>query len=161
VSARPGGDALAQRRVRRWAAVVLLACGGVLSVAAWLRPDPRGFGTHQQLGSGRFASGPCGMLLVTGFPCPTCGMTTAFSHTVRGQFVRAFLVQPAGFVLALATGCIAIGSAAALVRGRTPRLPLDRIASHRLFIVLLGVLLFGWAFKIIAGLVTHQFPLHA
>ena len=58
VEARPLG---AGRTRRIWAVVVMLVCLSVLGVAAWLKPDPRGFGTHQQLGLGK-----CGMLVTTG-----------------------------------------------------------------------------------------------
>lgn len=101
--------------VRWWAALVLLSCLGLLGLAAWLKPDPRGYGTHEQ-----FGSGPCGMIIVTGYPCPTCGMTTAFAHTVRGQWYRAFMAQPAGFVAALGTIAAAVVAVWALATGRWP-----------------------------------------
>ena len=82
---------------RVYAAMIFLGCAGLLGVAVWLRPDPRGHGTHQQLGMA-----PCGMMLL-GLPCPTCGMTTAFAHTVRGHFLQAAWAQPTGLVLCLLT----------------------------------------------------------
>ena len=104
----------------------------MLALSTWLEPDPRGFGTHQQ-----FGTGPCGMLIQTGLPCPTCGMTTAFAHTVRGQWGRAFWVQPAGFVLALATMICVGGAGWVLVRGRWPVVNLFWVTPFRLFLALL------------------------
>lgn len=137
------------------AALLLLICLGILGLAAYLRPDPRGWGTHAQLGTG-----PCGMLIMTGYPCPTCGMTTAFAHFVRGQWLRAFWVQPAGFVFALGTAALALGCVWTLVRGRWPAIRLPWLTPYRLFAGLLVLLLGGWAFKIVVGLITGTVPYH-
>lgn len=77
---------------------IALFCVLVMVAAALLRPDPRGFGTHEQLGLL-----PCGFKRMTGLPCPTCGMTTAFAWTVRGEFGAAWQTQPFGMALALLT----------------------------------------------------------
>lgn len=140
--------------VRLWAALFLAGSLVLLGIAAWLKPDPRGFGTHQQL----VGQGPCGMLVLTGLPCPTCGMTTAFAYTVRGQWLRAILAQPAGFVFALATAGLAGFSGAALLRGRWPRTRLIPRDPQRVFLGLLILLLGAWAFKIVFGLATHTLP---
>ncbi len=142
-------------RLRLWAAAVLVGASAVLGLARWLKPDPRGFGTHEQLGGG-----PCGMMWRTGFPCPTCGMTTAFAHTVRGQWLQAAWAQPAGFVLALGTIGAALVSVWVLVTGRLPYLDYAAFTPFRLFLALLVLLLGGWAFKLIAGLLTHTLPVH-
>jgi hypothetical protein len=80
----------------RWA-LVAAACGLVvlLGVARWLEPDSRGFGTHRQLGLP-----PCAFLATTGYPCPSCGMTTAFAWFARGRPDRAWRANPAGSLLA-------------------------------------------------------------
>ena len=140
-------------RTRLWAAVIVASGVAVLALSAWLEPDPRGFGTHQQLGTG-----PCGMLIQTGLPCPTCGMTTAFAHTVRGQWGRAFWVQPAGFVLALATMVCVGGAGWVLVRGRWPVVNLFWVTPFRLFLALLVLLLGGWGFKLVVGLLDGSLP---
>ena len=67
----------------------------VFGVACCLRPDPRGFGTHTQLGLP-----PCAFKVVTGNPCPTCGMTTSFAWFARGRLDRSWRANPAGSVLA-------------------------------------------------------------
>ncbi|MFN0011658.1 MAG: DUF2752 domain-containing protein [Phycisphaerales bacterium] len=77
--------------------MVALACLGVLLTAAWLQPDPRGFGTHTQL-----PMPPCQFLAATGKPCMTCGMTTAFANAAHGNYVRAWRAQPFGLALCVA-----------------------------------------------------------
>ncbi len=75
---------------------------GVLGAAAWLRPDGRGFGTHQQLGLP-----PCMFEAMVGVPCPGCGLTTSFAHMAHGHVFQAFgahLMGPFLFLLTLAVG---------------------------------------------------------
>jgi hypothetical protein len=69
---------------------------GLLAIAIRLEPDPRGFGTHTQLGLG-----PCAYLTSTGRLCPTCGMTTAYAWVVRGNLGRSWQANPAGCLFAL------------------------------------------------------------
>lgn len=73
--------------------LVLLAGFGL---AGRLSPDPRGYGTHQQLGLPG-----CTFQMLTQWPCPSCGGTTAFAHFVRGQWPSAVRANAAAFVLAL------------------------------------------------------------
>src|ERR1700742_4113164 len=73
----------------------LFLCSGFL-LARWLEPDPRGFGTHQRMGFP-----PCTFRVMTGFPCPSCGMTTCFAHYTRGQWQQALDANAAGGVLAV------------------------------------------------------------
>lgn len=68
----------------------------LLAVAAWLQPDPQGLGTHQQ-----FGLPPCTFRVLFGLPCPTCGMTTAWAHLVRGELGAALQVNAAGALLAM------------------------------------------------------------
>ncbi|NIL98204.1 MAG: DUF2752 domain-containing protein [Planctomycetales bacterium] len=132
---------------------MLAVCAVLLSLAVYLDPDRRGLGTHEQLGFGT-----CGFVTLTGFPCPTCGMTTAFCHTVRGQWWRAILAQPMGFLMALATGVLAAGAGVVIVRGKTWRIDWWRVNLLRLVIGLF-VLFFGsWAFKMIVGLLDGSLP---
>lgn len=57
----------------------------ITGLALYLKPDPAGHGTHTQLGLP-----PCPSMLFFGKPCPGCGMTTSFAHTVRFEIGPAF-----------------------------------------------------------------------
>jgi hypothetical protein len=94
-------------------AVALLACSGaLLAVGTALEAAEAGVGTHVRLGLPA-----CGFLRVTGSPCATCGMTTAFTLAVHGRLLAAFATQPAGALFAVAVASITLLSAYALVAG--------------------------------------------
>jgi hypothetical protein len=76
--------------------VAAAGLAGLLGLARRLEPDPRGFGTHTQLGLR-----DCSFAASTGWLCPTCGMTTAFTWFVRGSIDRSWHANPAGCVFAL------------------------------------------------------------
>jgi len=63
----------------------------LLMTARVLEPDPRGYGTHEQLGLTA-----CYFQVTTGLPCPTCGATTAWSHVLRGNLAQAVAVNLGG-----------------------------------------------------------------
>ena len=81
------------------AAYLALWCGflAVMAVAFLLTPDPSGLGTHTRL-----HLPPCGFYLLTGKPCPSCGMTTAFAWMMHGRPLEALKAQPAGVAVFLA-----------------------------------------------------------
>ncbi len=85
----------------------------VFGIAVWLTPDPRGFGTHQQLGMP-----PCTFRTVMGVNCPHCGLTTSFSWFVRGQFQQSMHANPAGLMLAVTSVLILVWFIVVSVRGR-------------------------------------------
>lgn len=116
---------------------------GVIALSLYLHPDTRGHGTHEQLGLP-----PCGFLMVTGFPCPSCGMTTSFALTMRGRWISAFLVQPFGFLLALGVLATAVGSIVVLKSDKIWVLNWYRIRPWWVVVGFLGLLLTAWGFKI-------------
>ncbi|HVJ86451.1 MAG TPA: DUF2752 domain-containing protein, partial [Caulifigura sp.] len=67
----------------------------LLLLAASVRPDPRGYGTHEQLGLT-----PCAFRVLLKIPCPTCGGTTSFAHFVRGEWRLSFQANSAAFAFA-------------------------------------------------------------
>lgn len=69
----------------------------LLVTASSLAPDPRGFGTHEQLGLT-----PCSFYRWTGRECPTCGATTAWAHVLDGEWAAAAQANLAGTLLCLA-----------------------------------------------------------
>jgi hypothetical protein len=97
-TAIPQRAAAATRVAAAFVACVLLA---ILTLAATLHADPAGHGTHQQIGLP-----PCGFVIATGKPCPTCGMTTAFTHSAHGRYGKAFLTQPGGMVASLGVAAL-------------------------------------------------------
>ena len=136
-------------RVRRIKATVMAAAAiGVLGLARYAEPDADGTGTHTRLGLA-----PCGFLLTTGMPCPSCGMTTAYAELMHGRILRGFLVQPAGAVLCLATIFLAMLGTVVVWTGRGVAIPWYRIQPRWILIVGLGLLLGSWAYKmaVIAG----------
>ena len=74
-------------------AIILTA---LLVTAACLEPDPLGYGTHQQLGLPR-----CAFQLLVGVRCPSCGMTTSWTHLMQGRIAESFRANPAGSMLAI------------------------------------------------------------
>jgi Protein of unknown function (DUF2752) len=96
----PPGYPLGQRG-RSLLSVLGLGLIAGFCLAATLQPDPRGYGTHRQLGLP-----PCTVRLLLGIPCPSCGMTTSFAHLMRGQVADALRANPAGLLLALACAAL-------------------------------------------------------
>jgi hypothetical protein len=89
------GRAGLRRSTRRGLVVLVFGLAALFAIARGLEPDPKGYGTHTQLGLP-----PCHFAWVTGRPCPSCGMTTAFAWFVRGRFARSWQANPAGCLLA-------------------------------------------------------------
>jgi hypothetical protein len=132
------------RRQRFGLVIAAVAMAGTLGLAAWITPDRRGYGTHEQLGLP-----PCAFRKVTGVVCPSCGMTTSFAYLVRGQVGRAARVNLGGCALAVSfVGLIPWCLVSASV-GRTigPQ-SLDRLALIGMLLVL-GLSLLGWAIRIL------------
>ena len=84
-----------------------------LVVACRLEPSPQNRGTHQQLGLP-----PCTLVVVTGHRCPACGMTTAWTHLVRGHWIGALRANVGGAFLGLLALFVVPWLLASAARGR-------------------------------------------
>ena len=140
----PGRSLIFPRlRNRLTALPVFLAGATVLGLAAWLRPDPAGLGTHRQLGLP-----PCAFEQMTGVPCATCGCTTSFSHAANGSMLDAFTTQPFGALLAVMTAMAVLTCGYAVVAGM-PVTPLARsIGRGRVLVALLVFMMLAWGYTI-------------
>lgn len=139
--------------VRLAAMMVFAGCAALFVEAARLDPSPTGMGTHRQLGLP-----PCALVVLAGYPCPTCGMTTAFAHAVRGQLVQAFNAQPAGLVLAIVTAVAAVLALQTVVTADRWAINWYRIPQTRLMWVCVLVFVAGWLYKLGVGIVSGRLP---
>ena len=126
---------------RLLAAAVTVAALALLTVAACLHPDAAGLGTHQQLNLP-----PCGFYERTGYPCPTCGMTTSFALTVRGRLIQAFATQPAGTTAALAVMIVAAIAGYVAATGRSIEKLIFRINYNALLITAAAIIIAAWLY---------------
>ncbi|MEM1167000.1 MAG: DUF2752 domain-containing protein [Planctomycetota bacterium] len=122
----------------------VLATGilAVLLVAAWLDPANAGHGTHEQLGLPA-----CGFAMAFDRPCVSCGMTTAFSTLVEGRPVAAFLIQPAGTVLALLAATVFWPLVHVAAFGSRLLDDLALLARPKVVWLGVGVLAISWLYK--------------
>jgi len=127
--------------IRLCALLIAAFCITILAVAARINPDPAGHGTREQLGIPL-----CGFYERTGYPCPTCGMTTAFAHLVRGRVIRAFSTQPAGALAALACMIIPFFAGYVIIHPRRFdwQMYLLRINWLGVLFILAAVVLLSW-----------------
>ena len=135
--------ALLLQRMLWWSLVA--GCLLVLAAAATIEPDVRGYGSHTQLGLP-----PCGFLLLTGSPCPGCGLTTAFAHGIRGHWALAANANPLGLALFLVV-CLSIplGVTAAL-RGWSLDSAIQRFSLNRWGLALAGCAVALWVTRLAA-----------
>lgn len=138
--------------VRLRGLLIMAPCAALLVTAWTLTADKSGIGTHQQLGLNG-----CSFLTNTGWPCPSCGMTTAFAASVRADWTSAFVAQPFGPVLVMVVAALAITGAAELLSGVNL---IGRIRRLKLWlIVMLLGLLAGWGIKVWLGYINGLYPL--
>jgi hypothetical protein len=122
---------------------VIIGCALILSIARVLTPSSSGIGTHEQLGIPA-----CVFLKVTGWRCPSCGLTTSFAYAAHFRFVEAFFAQPFGFALFLLV-CLSIPMA--IVLG-SKRIPIESVLygrfSNAVLYTLLSLYLAAWVYKL-------------
>lgn len=151
---RPANELRARPRSspgeRLVAGVLALLCCLVIGTAYKLEPAEAGFGTHEQLGLA-----PCGFVVISErsfgrpFPCPSCGMTTSWSHAAKGQVLSAILAQPLGFVLFCAAVTMAVWGAVCAFTARPLLALLDRLPAGGSVIFVLSLGMVSWIYKII------------
>ena len=128
--------------------MVLAAIGlaAVLGVARRLEPDPRGFGTHTQLGLS-----PCMFAQVTGVLCPSCGMTTSFAWFVRGRLERSWRANAAGSLLAPTCAVLIPWLLAGAARGRPVGCRSLELPLISLLVATVALSLLSWTIRLILG----------
>ena len=114
----------------RIARLTLLLIGallaGVFAVAFYLNPydadgRPRTMATHTQLGMP-----PCNFVILTGKPCPSCGMTTSFALLVRGDIGASLRANWAGTLIAVMWAITMVWAVASGIKGRALFIPRGR-----------------------------------
>lgn len=131
-----------------WAALFLVPTA-VLVTAAILTPSPLGHGTHMQLGLP-----PCGFLEITGYPCPGCGLTTAFANMAHFNVVGAAHANPFGIPLFLATiGMIPVAFVG-MLRGTHVMDTLELFQADKIAILLATTSVTVWVVRIVTLLAS-------
>jgi hypothetical protein len=147
---REGQAILSPGRLR--GAAVAAPCLLALILTGRVAPRADGFGTHEDLGLPA-----CSVLAETGWPCPTCGLTTsvsAMAHGRVGTAIRAHPFGPVAFALLLAFAAAGMSELAAGVEA----LGLLRPRLWWIAAALAGILA-GWAIKLVAGALTGELPI--
>lgn len=149
VDPKPKGPVAGSRSA---GAVLAILSGAVLLTAALLTPRAGGLGTHVQMGLSS-----CGYLADTGYPCPTCGMTTAMAATASGHLGLAIYAQPFGPVLFLALMGTTLAGTWQAATGR--RVLGQRRVRWWWLLIPVALLLAGWGIKIALGVVQGEYPI--
>jgi hypothetical protein len=127
-------------------AVMALGFIGIFAAAAWIHPyaadgTPRTGATHLQLGLP-----PCSMMVLLGKPCPSCGMTTAFSLLVHGDILAALRANWVGVLLAIVWLALIPWGLVSAIRARFFGVKNAELAATITVGVLLTLMLLRWAF---------------
>lgn len=122
----------------------ILALIGIGLLGLWMDPDPRGFGTHEQLGLA-----PCRTMDWIGIPCPGCGVTTSVSLFWHGELWASFVNQPFGCLLAALVPLLAVGAIIAHFQGRDLYASALSVPIGRVILSLASLMLAAWVYKII------------
>jgi len=138
-----------------WFVRLLIATGGagaivLLCTAAWLRPNVeevakgefRKLGTHQGLGLP-----PCSFRTSFGFPCPSCGMTTSWAHTMRGQLFQAMEANIGGTLLAIASLVYGPYMLLSGIRGRWVFARFNEVYAAVIAVTILAITLVSWCIR--------------
>jgi predicted Na+-dependent transporter len=112
---------------------------GVFAAAAYINPydedgTPRTMSTHTQLGLA-----PCNFVVLTGKPCPACGMTTSFALLVRGDVRASLSANWVGTLTAMFWGGMLVWAVVSGMVGRPLFIPHGR--GELVLTVLVGLFL--------------------
>ncbi|MCS7065090.1 MAG: DUF2752 domain-containing protein [Fimbriimonadales bacterium] len=117
--------------------LIILAVLLLIGLGLYLKPDPSGHGTHQQL-----RLPPCSIYFFMGRPCPSCGLTTSVSAWLHGDWRLGWRANPFGIVVLLGAAALGINSLMALFTGRGVRIhPL--LLNWALILLILAWLIHG------------------
>ena len=133
--------------------IVLVLCLAWIAKAATLTPNAKGYGTAEAF------LPACSALTNSGYPCPSCGMTTSMSATMRGQVVLAWRAHPFGLVLMVIVVLVAVISAIECVLGRRLSERIYRIRWWVYLLIATGGMIGGWIYILWAGLKSGQWPI--
>jgi hypothetical protein len=157
---RPGprpnrrAEAARQRRLVRATLIAMaVALTGVFVAAFRIDPydadgAPRTMSTHTQLGLP-----PCNFVVISGKPCPSCGMTTSFALLVRGDLVASARANWVGSVICVLWALMLVWAVASGVWGKPLFVPPGR--GELVFTVIVGavlvLMLARWAVVLLGG----------
>ena len=142
--AADSASVLAMERSHRlralWWSIVAAIC---LVGAHLLTPNPSGYGTHLRL-----LPIPCIWRAMTGLPCPSCGLTTAFAWMARGELMRAWQSNPLGPFVYVAAWLIVVWGVAAAAGVLSE--PAKVLGKRTVLCVMLGVYIGAWLARLLA-----------
>ncbi|MFN8103791.1 MAG: DUF2752 domain-containing protein [Acidimicrobiia bacterium] len=126
---------------RRSQKAVLALCGGSISAAFVLAG----------IGGGHAVDGPvlCPLRLLTGIPCPACGLTSSFTELAGGHIGAATSASPLGPVLFAVFAVCAVALVVLLATRR--RLALARLSGRRalmFYVPLVLVMAASWVYQL-------------
>ncbi len=138
---------LPRRRLRIWVRGLLLVMAavlvGVFVLAICLDPYKEGRvwleGTHRQ-----FGLPPCSFKEVTGWPCPSCGMTSSFALLIRGDVLHSLQANAVGTLLAGFLLVFIPWSVASAFQGRLLFIQSVEWVLIRLLVLFFVILLVRW-----------------
>ncbi|AMV24348.1 hypothetical protein VT84_08125 [Gemmata sp. SH-PL17] len=140
---RPAEDAARLKRVVRAALLSLAAAlTAVFAAAAYIHPydedgAPRTMSTHTQLGMP-----PCNFAVLTGKPCPSCGMTTSFALLVHGDVSASLRANWVGTTICVIWALTLVWALASGLRGQPLFVPKRRGAGELIFTCVTGAVVF-------------------
>ncbi len=137
---------------------IALGLTALFAVAACLNPyqqdgSARRMETHRRLGLPE-----CTFKRMTGYPCPSCGMTTSFALTIRGDLIDGFQANSVGellalFLLALIPWCVCSAVSRRMIFVRS----IERVVMV-IVLALLGLMMLRWVLFIALMYWTRSAP---